>query len=154
MAKREDIAGQVFNHLTAVSYAGNRRWLFRCDCGRETVARTSEVKSGRITSCGHILSETARAKIAANTLRHHDGTSLPHIEHIMAGKTRVTNKTGVTGVTTRRFKSGISYRARITIRGKELYLGEFPTLEQAAAARRRAEQQYFQPILDALKKSP
>lgn len=50
--RREDIAGQVFGRYTAVSYAGNRRWLCRCACGTEEIIWTSDLKSGKTKSCG------------------------------------------------------------------------------------------------------
>lgn len=47
-----DISGQKFHKLTAIEYRGNRRWLFRCECGNLKEIRAQHVKSGKITSCG------------------------------------------------------------------------------------------------------
>lgn len=52
-----DITGKKFGKLTALrfAYKGKRRdhyWLFRCDCGKETVAMKSAVMSGHTKSCG------------------------------------------------------------------------------------------------------
>ncbi|MBQ9046786.1 MAG: hypothetical protein IJ120_02690 [Solobacterium sp.] len=41
------------------------------------------------------------------------------------------------------------YRARITLRRKDIYLGEFDTYEQAVQARVEAERKYFDPIREA-----
>lgn len=50
------------------------------------------------------------------------------------------NKTGVTGV--RKTKYG-KWNARITVDRKEIYLGNYDTLEEAAKARKEAENKYF-----------
>lgn len=57
MARYEDITGQTFNNLTAVSYMesgekGGARWLYRCACGGEKIANATEVKRGKTKSCG------------------------------------------------------------------------------------------------------
>lgn len=52
-----DITGQKFGRLTAIKYVGDRKWLFKCDCGKEKVIRTTDVKSGRTQSCGCYMIE-------------------------------------------------------------------------------------------------
>lgn len=143
-----DLTGQTFGELTALEFVRADLWRWRCSCGREIEARASLVKTGRIVSCGHVLAQTARDKIASNVLRHHDGSSVPHIEHIMQGKTRKNNTTGITGVSIRAYKGYQMFRASICVRGKTIYLGEFQTLNEAAAARKRAEEAYFAPIIE------
>jgi hypothetical protein len=51
------------------------------------------------------------------------------------------NKTGVAGVAVDKRRG--DYRARIMVNRKEIYLGNFPTIKEAAEARRLAEQKYF-----------
>jgi hypothetical protein len=51
----KDITGQRFGRLVAIglhSHGKNNRWKFRCDCGAETVAIISDVRSGNTQSCG------------------------------------------------------------------------------------------------------
>lgn len=50
--QREDLTGQKFNHLTALRYVGDRRWMFRCDCGHEKSILGYAVKRGHTKSCG------------------------------------------------------------------------------------------------------
>lgn len=50
--RREDITGQLFGRLTAVSYAGDRRWNCVCVCGASTCVSTQQLKNGHSTSCG------------------------------------------------------------------------------------------------------
>ena len=50
-------AGEKFNRLTAVEYAGNGKWKCRCDCGKTTIVRSARLKSGETKSCGCITKE-------------------------------------------------------------------------------------------------
>lgn len=52
-----DLAGQKFNHLTVIKKAdeqdGKRvMWVCRCDCGKETLASTNDLRAGHKKSCG------------------------------------------------------------------------------------------------------
>lgn len=44
--------GQKFGRLTVVEPIPGRRYLCRCDCGRERIAHTSNLTSGTVVSCG------------------------------------------------------------------------------------------------------
>ena len=59
---------------------------------------------------------------------------------------RVTNTTGVTGVwyDTRRGR----WTAEMTLRRKKIRLGRYKSKEDAIKARRAAEEEYFQPLID------
>lgn len=50
--RREDITGQLFGRLTAISYAGDRKWNCLCECGASTVVYTQQLKNGNSKSCG------------------------------------------------------------------------------------------------------
>lgn len=50
-AKEMDLKGQKFNKLTAVEYAGNEKWLFECECGKQVIKQASDVKRGKTVSC-------------------------------------------------------------------------------------------------------
>lgn len=57
MAVTQDLVGQKFGMLTVISRAdsnesGKRRWLCRCDCGRETEVLTSNLRRSPNVSCG------------------------------------------------------------------------------------------------------
>lgn len=54
-----DLTGQKFGKLTAISYAGNQKWLFRCDCGTEKVIAATGVKRLIVQSCGCLQKELA-----------------------------------------------------------------------------------------------
>lgn len=57
MGKFIDLTGQRFGKLIAIEYAGDKKWLFKCDCGNEKVIRTSDVKLGKTQSCGCYMQE-------------------------------------------------------------------------------------------------
>lgn len=56
MAKWEDLSGQKFYRLTAISRLPNpnrnSRWLCSCECGNTTFATLGALKTGKHKSCG------------------------------------------------------------------------------------------------------
>ena len=57
MGKPIDITGQKFGKLTVLGlhHLGKRNaryWLCKCECGKETVQISADLKSGRTKSCG------------------------------------------------------------------------------------------------------
>lgn len=141
--QHEDIAGKTYGDLTAMYYIRYDYWHWRCSCGKETDARPSLVKSGKIQSCGHVLSATAKAKIEIqNTVEHFDGTTVSRLRHIMASP----ETKGIRKKFDRRREP--YWQARITIRGKAIHLGTFATEAEAKKARKRAEEQYYLPIIE------
>jgi hypothetical protein len=82
MPRRLQISGRRFGRLTAMEPQGldrhgKVRWLFFCDCGRETLSVASAVKSGKTQSCGCIANERRaensranRRKIAESKTKH------------------------------------------------------------------------------------
>src|SRR5258708_906610 len=44
--------GQRFGRLTVLNRAGGDDWFYRCDCGKTATARGTDLRSGRIKSCG------------------------------------------------------------------------------------------------------
>ena len=62
-----DLTGQKFTRLTEVGRGyndskGHLLWRCKCDCGRESYARGTELTHGKIKSCGCLLSENAIKK--------------------------------------------------------------------------------------------
>jgi len=49
---REDLTNRKYNSLTGVEPLPDGKWKWRCDCGKEIVARSDNVKQGRTRSCG------------------------------------------------------------------------------------------------------
>lgn len=53
-AKEKNITGQKFNKLTAISYAGNEKWLFQCDCGNQVIKDSADVKRCKTKACSRL----------------------------------------------------------------------------------------------------
>jgi len=57
MPSKVDLTGGVYGRLTVISSAppgrpGETRWLCRCECGKEKIASTRKLRSGKAVSCG------------------------------------------------------------------------------------------------------
>lgn len=53
----EDLTGQKFGMLTAIEYAGDRKWKCLCECGNISYHRADTLKDGNVISCGCISSK-------------------------------------------------------------------------------------------------
>ncbi len=50
--KRIDLVGKRFGRLTVTKYAGDERWLCRCECGQKCSVNGANLRKGKTTSCG------------------------------------------------------------------------------------------------------
>lgn len=125
-------------------------WKCKCDCENTHYAKTASLRNGRVQSCGCLQKEQAsRSNIekglitkAQNSLGHYCGTI---VEHLSKDKYS-NNTTGVKGVWFD--KSRNKYCAEIFLKGKKYHLGRYEKLEDAAKARKRAEEELFHPIIE------
>lgn len=145
----QDLTGQRFGRLTAVLYdPKKRKWVCRCDCGRTVTLACTYLTDGSRTDCGCSAFQAAGERVKEGKAGHINGTNVYTIQHVMDGQIRSTNTSGATGVQVRPLaRGGYSYHARITVRGKDISLGSFATMEEAVAARKEAEQKYFAPLI-------
>lgn len=134
-----DISGQRFGKLTVVEDTGQRQnrailWRCRCDCGKETVVITASLKNGNTRSCGCLHKETFDPKRGMDYV---DGTCIQHISN--TDKLSVRNTSGYRGV--------YPYRGRwateIVFKRKRYHLGTYIKIEDAAKARKRAEEMLY-----------
>jgi len=68
--------GQKFGRLEVISFAGhdshsNAMWRYRCQCGKEKVARGSSLRAGRVQSCGCLRDEVAKTFNVTHGHRRH-----------------------------------------------------------------------------------
>lgn len=131
-----DITGRRFGRLTAL-YSTEERdgkgfviWHCRCDCGNEADVSYNNLMYCGQQSCGCKKKEHDRA--LAGYLTHVDGTS---IDALKSRKTPRNNTTGVKGVY---FIKG-RYLAKIVFQHRQYSLGTYESLEDAAQARKKAE---------------
>ena len=148
----EDLTGKKFGRLTVNSYAGRKNgktyWNCTCECGNTTIADSHSLKNGSIVSCGCRRLETIA--IGQDIIRNSDvdGTNLKFISPNR--KLNRNNTTGIRGVSF--ITSKQKYHAQITFKGKAISLGDFDKIEDAAEARKQAEEELFSTFLDEHKK--
>lgn len=148
MPKAIDLTGQRFGRLTVVKFVGTDKhgstlWKCKCDCESEVTVLANNLRRGHTTSCGCLKKEIVSEKLKKqNEILCKEGTML---NRLTAKKTKA-NTSGFRGITWNIRKQ--KWQARIGFKNKQIFLGYFYTLEDAAKARALAEEQYFQPILD------
>lgn len=86
-----DLTGQKFNRLTIIElYSTNpTKWLCICDCGKETIVESNNIKNGNTKSCGCLRNE----KIKKLSTKHgHCKNKLSRIYKVWRGMiARCTN---------------------------------------------------------------
>lgn len=65
-----NLTGRKFGRLTALGFAGNRKWVCQCECGTQKAINSQALKSGETRSCGCLQKE-----LAAKRLTKHGYTS-------------------------------------------------------------------------------
>ena len=139
-----DLTGQRYGHLTVLGPAENvgtrTAWRCLCDCGQETVVRSSHLRGGHTKTCG--CQNGSGEPRPALGLTYVDGTC---VEMLAANTVRRNNTSGVPGVDWRASKR--RWNATICFKGKRRYLGSYARFEDAVKARKRAEEELFDPFL-------
>lgn len=113
--------------------------------------KTVEVSLSNITRASPILRCAGCARDMKNkidvihSVTQIDGSSLSSVKSRMGGKVNRNSKTGVNGVTKR--PDG-RYFAYINFKRKQIYLGQYEELDDAIAARKKAEKMIFGEYLD------
>lgn len=120
-------------------------WKCRCDCGKIVLLRLDSLTSDNIKSCGCQENEGKIQKMR-EAAGYIEGTQLSRIRNVSPTS---TNSSGVVGVYFDK-RSG-KWDARLKFQGRQHYLGRYDTLAEAAAARKRAEQEWFGGFLEQLK---
>ena len=153
-----DLCGKRYGRLTGVRPTGEIRrssavWLWQCDCGRAIEATAESVMWGGRTSCGCAQTEQRVSAIKASqaAIERVYGTN---VNNIRSSKIYANNTSGVRGVYWH--KASKAWCAKIGFRGRNYLLGYYRHLEDAAAARKEAEEHLFGDFLswyDAQKES-
>lgn len=134
--KFEDLTGMRFGRLTVyertsdyVTPKGQHsiRWLCICDCGKEKIAKSCDLKKGSVKSCG-CLKKDCQSWLPGNP------------QNVMCRQRKISknNTSGMTGVYWHERHQ--RWRARIKHKGKEIYLGEYKNKADAIKARKYAEE--------------
>lgn len=147
MGRAIDLTGRRFGRLVAIEPTVKRSrgsvvWRCKCDCGNECFVGSSELVTENTKSCGCLRAELAATRLARRKTLV-EGTDLA----CLTQKRSSNNTSGVKGVS---FDKRIGkWKAYIRIARKCQSLGYFDTVEEAAQARREAEEELFDPILVA-----
>lgn len=102
---RNDLSGQRFGRLVAVSYSHTRRakcmWRCKCDCGNETMVISGQLASNQTQSCGCLVREISARRLTGGAIRppmKRGGASVTHRAEFMAWldmKRRCTSQSSV-----------------------------------------------------------
>lgn len=152
--KAQNIKGERFGNLTVLEPTNRRDknngsvvWRCVCDCGSLKEATEADLKRGAVRSCGciarkfsrkngkKVLTEQAKKVCVENT----------RLDNLTAAKAK-NNTSGYKGVTWDGSRG--KWRAQIVFKGKAYHLGRYNTIEQAAAARKQAEEKLYKPVLE------
>lgn len=144
-----DLSGRRFGRLVVIDRAKRKSrrvfWRCQCDCGKEIITTSDHLNQGYTISCGCARSDgIKRARKSLLITKAIDGVPVP----LLTKKVRIDSHSGQKGVYFRK-KDG-KYRAIITLKGKQYHAGDFESLKDAVAARKRLEDKYHKPYIDAL----
>jgi hypothetical protein len=150
---KNDLSGRRFGRLEAIKLTNKKGhrgmlWECRCDCGKIILADRWSLISGQKLSCGCLHNDLACEHVAKGREKNLiEGT---HIGAIKKNTVFKNSASGVRGVTWDRRRQ--KWQARLQFKGKMYNLGHFDNLEDAAAARKEAEEKYYKPFLEQHKK--
>ncbi len=139
--RKSNIAGQRFGRLTALYPTDTRDgrgyviWHCRCDCGTELELSYNRLCYSNQRSCG--CQKREHDRILNTTQARVDGTTL----HLIGTTVPKDNTTGVRGVYHVRGR----YMAKLVFQKKVYYLGTYDTMDEAARARKDAEDRVYGP---------
>ncbi|MDR1641590.1 MAG: hypothetical protein LBC41_10510 [Clostridiales bacterium] len=145
---RIDATGMKYGILTAIRPTEQMVdrsvvWEWECDCGNHIFSALKFVRNGTHKSCGCVTKENKERSIlhAKSFLTYIEDTSL----EVAKGMAMYSNNTsGYTGV----YKRGNEWEARIQFRKRGYFLGLFKNIEDAAAARKAAEERLHGAFLE------
>lgn len=148
-SRRIDLTGQQFGDLIVKALSSRRGnnntllWRCKCSCGKTVYLHSFSLVHGHNKSCGCKRDAKRDQGLMEHIKRDTiDGTRISALNT----KLHSANKSGHKGVrfNTQRNK----WTAHIGFKGKQISLGYFSDKEDAIAARKKAEEKYFKPILE------
>lgn len=142
-----DLKDRVFGKLTVIEATTKRVpksgaviWRCRCECGNIVEISSNNLTSSNSKSCGCM-------KDIDNALVVREKFSIENTNVLnLTTATYKNNTSGYKGVY--RNKSINKWQAYINVNLKRVCLGSFDLLEDAIAARKKAEELYHKPIID------
>lgn len=151
--KSEDITGETFGRLTAIrptekkTSDGSVVWKCKCSCGNIAYSSVKLLKSGDVQSCGCLGIENSvkNGKHAGKTIKEEYCIAGTNINNLTA-KIGSNNTSGIKGVCWDKRRN--KWLAQIGFRGRNYNLGRYAKIEDAAEARKEAEEKMFVDFLE------
>lgn len=154
-AKAKDLTGLRFGKLVVLHRDPERNgyWVCQCDCGQRTSVWGASLTKRKINtqSCGCIQQEFAVKQGIQSIGKNREKqisinkTLKTNIQVIKTRTPPKNNKSGMKGIWWD--ESRQMWQAYIQLHGKRKQLGRYVKKEDAIAARREAEELYFEPLL-------
>lgn len=148
--------GNRFGKLTVIDFDG-RYAICKCECGNiKSIRKTSlTIKNCSTRSCGciqkQVVHNIGKKTIAENSRKQIERNMVynTNFQVITQDKPPVNNTSGVKGVSWDKGRE--AWDTYINIHGKRIHLGRYAKFEDAVKARKRAEEEYFEPLIEELK---
>ena len=144
--KSPDLTGKVFGKLTVLGRSDKRNprgarttpmWECRCECGAITYKATDTLTNPEESMC-----KSCQGLYAAENARKSAGfVGGTQITKLRTMEPTAANTSGCRGVYYE--KKTNKYRARLKFKGKIMNFGTYARFEDAVAARKRAEEEYY-----------
>jgi len=147
----KDLTGQRFGKLEVIRLTDMRKngssvWECKCDCGNMVLVQSGNLHNGTTKSCGCFSREQAAERGRNMDLSKQLGlVENTSVSIISSKKVRKDSQTGHRGVGYN--KRAHKYYSYIGFKKKLYHLGYFSELEDAIKARKRAEEEIFEPFL-------
>lgn len=151
--KKIDLTGQKFGKLVVLERSDYRSprgkrtiptWQCLCECGTITYKATDSLKGKGYHMCKR-CQELYSSQKAREKAGFQNGTQITKLKNM---KNTASNSSGVRGVVWD--KRSNKWRARLTFQGKYMSFGTYEKFEDAVAARKAAEEEYYEPMLKGL----
>lgn len=134
----DDLSGKIFGHLKVLRLAKKegKRTFYEClcDCGETIIVNRDSLVRGATISCGHI--QKMRSKENTDIVKQYYVNNT-NVYAAKGTKKPRNNTSGVKGVCKNKAKN--KYSAYITFQKKRYFLGYYDKIEDAAKARKTAE---------------
>lgn len=151
--KSPDLTGKVYGKLTVIGRSDKRNprgarttpmWKCHCACGAITYKATDTLTNPNESMCQSCQGLYA-AENARKSAGYVGGTQITRIRNM---ELTAANTSGCRGVYYD--KKTNKYRARLKFRGKIMNFGSYSKFEDAVAARKAAEDEYFGAFLEEI----
>lgn len=155
MQKGAELVGKTFGMLTVIKKAPKNNdkfnrtfWKCRCECGNIKNIPTSQLTGGMTKSCGCYYKKNPQKRMesAIKVREAKDLKEKTDLSNISKNVSQINSKSGIRGVCwSNNAQKWISY---LNLKGQRIFWKSFDNKQDAINARKKAEEIYFEPILE------